>query len=368
MKIAIVSHINQISPFAEITKCFTAALTKRGHEVKIIAFPPTEKAPMIPGTEDGKAVWRVDTKVETYATDIAEALKEQEISVLLVNKECCPDVEKIGLLVKTFTTPTHRSFLMVHNDEFNDKFPNHLFTSLLIPDSKFRRPPHCSVRFIQQGVPDFKPMENKNDWRVASGWLPPSEATEGSLDSAGFVLSTFAGKTNVELILQVLDYVNQYGLTKKPVYLLVQDAFGKLEQYEKLVEKYKWLLPSVGYLPENHVAEMFQASDAFICLYPETRSLCTSSALRFAIGCGIPTISNASGHCKDIPVTLLADSLNPESIKHAIVSLFANYGRYTIAAKRQNVMTQMEMGWPKIVEELEKIVPNSTPKKDEKAN
>ena len=363
MKVAIISHINQHSPFGKVTEQFVAALQGQGHEFKVIAFPPTSEFPLVEAQMDGPNVWRVNTESSNYEIDIAEVLKDQGFNALVVNKECFPDQRKLETLVKAFTSPTNRSFLIVHSDDYDSKFQYHLFTALLLPDSKFRRPPASSVRFLQQGIPEFAPLKDKVNWRRENGFLPPMErnADDGDLIQEGFVLATFAGKTDIEKILSVIQYVNQYQLTKKPVYLLVQDGRGTIEQYQALTAKYQWLLPSVGYLPDDQLAEMFQASDGFICLYPETKSLYTSSALRFAMGCGLPTITNTGGHCKDIVATILADSLNPESIKHAIVSLFANFGRYSITARRSLEVAMKTMGWANIAKEFAALVPvNST--------
>ena len=354
MNITLLTDWAAISPFYEYSFALAEELARLGHQISILAPPANSATPQIANHQDGERVLRLTPEVGLV--DIAAQLAAWETDVLMVHGECEPDHSKLSQLVHSFTQGTKRSFLIIHSDDYSKTLNHAVFTAVLLPNSQWtnRQPPgRVRLGYFEQGIPVFELPTDLQAYRRATD-LPVYTAAEPD-ETEGYLLVTFDGKTSVRDCLTAINYVNRFGLTGKSVYLFVQCArMERFAYYDELRKTEPFLIASVGRLEASELAPIVAAADGVLLVYPDTVHKQTSSALRFALGCQVPIITNKGNHTQGLQevITSWAPSSSPEGIKHAIVSHFTNLPFRLLTGKRHAEFIAPKLSWPVVVKRL----------------
>ena len=361
LKIAVLTHWAAISPFYECSFAVVEELTKLGHQTFILAPAITEQNPGIVNQRDGDGVLRFDH--ETTGQQLVDQLIAWGIDVLLVHSECAGDIQRLNYVVKNLQAIHKRAYLFIHSEAFDRKLEYQAYTALLYPNRTFNKYPSGGVRiaYVDQGVPELDFPNSPQELRRGLS-LPTHEAEDPK--DVGYLLTTFAGKTPIEPILQALHYINEYKLTDKPVHLFVQVGLDRdFDRYQQLVETSDYLHVSLGYLPPETLAQLFNAADGTILLYPDIQQRQTSSALRFAVGARAAIITNKGRHCEDIQdvVATWVTEINPTAIKHAIVTHFSLGKLKRTNAQHFTKQAVERIGWSVVTKQLEDLLLNRKP-------
>jgi hypothetical protein len=170
------------------------------------------------------------------------------------------------------------------------------------------------------------------------------------------MVTTIDGRTDFDKILRVFAHINLYGFAGSPLYLFVQASNpARKPFFDALQDKYEFLFVSYGYMALEKLGQHIHASDAFLAWYPYSKHRYTSSALRLALGCGVPIITNEGGHSQDLVPEFIPKASNDslDSLENAIVDLLGpTYLHRLNMAMRLSERAKAKIGWSKVVGEV----------------
>lgn len=367
MKIAFVTDWLQKTASSERSWYLVEEMFRLGHETYILTQTFSDTRPEVGGRKDGVGVYRYSEPVE--AEVIFRQLKNWGADVLVVDAEGFDNKPVLNAVVEMFTRETRRSYLILNNDKYLKEINYNLYSFCLMPRG-LTNPPSSRTIFIDEGIPTFafpnmsdtasyaEGEREENEWRrtmvLPVHSVPEQGLNEGSETVEGYYLLTLEGKTNVKELLESIEYINEYKLIPKPVYLFCHTWNESLE----LDKESEFLLASTGYMASEQLANYFHYADGCVFVYPEQPYRSTSSSIRFAIGAGCPVIANAGKHLigvEEAIVTKIPDAFK-RSIIHGIVSHFTNLPFRKKNAERIRREYVGKMGWSAVAQQLDQVI------------
>lgn len=358
MKLAIVSPINEYSPFHQFTTdlihhlgCTEAPL--------VIAPPISESHVRIPGYQDTENVYRISQSPPEIWQQLFD--REQVTHLLVVDLSIC-NLETFGTVVQTFKNDRNKhAILLCHDTEYHPKFNYQVFHKVFLPSNTFKAPPGISAPSVfKLPCPNYltprRPEvgDELNAFKQQEG-IPPYTG-----DGSAYVVGILDGKTPLTPVVQAIEYINQYSLVDKQVVLHIHSAKSTgVEQVLKGIQESP-LCPidfSLGHLPEPDLANIIKAWDIGLVVYPRPNPSfrASSSAIRLVVGSGTPLVTNTDGpHLFDLssPATVSITDCGMQQIKHGIVTALTNYPAKRVRGYSLAISMIKDLEWSSKIKEV----------------
>lgn len=348
MKIALLSPWNTICGVSEFAHFLVEALEYRGHEVQVFANRFAGEYYPVGIRQDGPNVQRV---FETGFQPDAE--QRQHFNVIAIESYFTvkqPDVLLINYQDYVFCNKEALSVICSIARRFNVKICWTLHDSCISPSTpisptdKVITPPSVtfsSGRTIDQGIPELH--------------LP---VREHSIDKPFWGIGCFGlGRNKTEALIKVVTEINNTGVLKKPIELLIQQG----KPGEGYIHTKSGVSVRKGYLEAKQLGELLNYEDAVVIWYPDIQGQSTSSAFRFAVGSQVPIIANRSNWVADQKGNgcwIEVPDDDAGCFEDTIIGLF-NEETYPLRRAQMEILQRQkiaECGWSEIARQYEEYL------------
>jgi hypothetical protein len=367
--IAYLGAWNSIHGVSEYGRYLVQGLTNLGHDVTILSStqePGTSVSWAIDGTNVYRKYSSTDIRPEMFdATSMLEVTKRHESGILIVNyyEDLFPNKARLANFVQEFLSVGGRkAYCVIHDGRYNPSMNFGVFTSVVLPNTSFTAfPPNArSIKSIDQGIPEFSfPSQDREDFKHDHS-LPVWKSSDPLNNyPVGYLMSVMGlGKAKWESLLMIVEYLNKTQALQKNLYLQCFMPCPDPGIVEKLSES-DYTFIHTGFIPDTTLAQYIHGSDITAVWYSDAPYQATSAALRFAIGCKVPTLGLLGTWTRDMKESLawlqVRDD-HPEPFKNALVDFFRNYPFNRNYRERCCSDELQKRGWSVIAKQWSELV------------